>query len=178
MDMEYFPVSLSELAADVKIREISHEVIELGGMVVDWQEQIYHPGGSVRYRLTAGERKVAFATDVELDRIVRPVQRDEKSEAHIQEYLEFIKDADLLIADGQYTEEEYKEKAGWGHTSIPVLLELAGRANVKQLAIFHHDPQHSDKMVDHLWREWQFISAEHATKMNVFWAREGMTLAV
>jgi phosphoribosyl 1,2-cyclic phosphodiesterase len=178
MDVEYFPVGLSELGANLRIREISDDVIRLGAVVVDWQEQIFHPGGSVRYRLTAAGKKIAFATDVELDRIVRPQPGAEGSETYLQEYLDFIRDADLLIADGQFTEEEYPEKAGWGHTSIPVLLDLAERACVKQLAVFHHDPQHSDKILDDLWRGWHAERPNSDKNFNVFWAREGMTLAI
>ena len=178
MDMNYFPVGLSDMAADIKIREISDEVIRLGPVVVDWEEQVFHPGGSVRYRLTAGDKKVAYATDVELDRIYRPEIMDPESAAFIRDYLDFIHGADLLIADGQYTEEEYRGRVHWGHTSIPVIMDLARRAEVKQLAIFHHDPQHSDKMLDALWRECHAEYGNCDPPMNVFWAREGMTLAV
>lgn len=178
MDVDYFPLGLSEMAAEIKIREISEETISLGSVVVDWQEQIFHPGGSVRYRLTAGDKRVAYATDVELDRMFGPGSKDANSDGALRDYLDFIQGVDLLIADGQYTEEEYPEKVEWGHTSIPVILELAERANVKQLAIFHHDPQHSDKILDSLWHECHARTGDPEFCMNVFWAREGMTLAI
>jgi phosphoribosyl 1,2-cyclic phosphodiesterase len=178
MDVDFFPVDLSEMAAEMKIREMSDETMRLGPVVVDWQEQIYHPGGSVRYRLTAGGKRVAYATDVELDRMFRPGLKDENSDGALRDYLDFIQGVDLLIADGQYTEEEYPEKVDWGHTSIPVILELAERANVKQLAVFHHDPQHSDKILDGMWHECHTRTHDPEFCMNVFWAREGMTLAI
>jgi ribonuclease BN (tRNA processing enzyme) len=59
-----------------------------------------------------------------------------------------------------------------------VILELARQANVKQLAIFHHDPQHSDRMLDSLWRECQDKYGNFEPAIKVFWAREGMTLAL
>ncbi len=178
MDMDYFPVGLSEMAADIKISEISEEVIKVGPVVVDWEEQVFHPGGSVRYRLTAGRKRVVYATDIELDRVFRPEIKGPGSGAFLEEYLNFINGADLLIADGQYTEEEYRGRVNWGHTSIPVIIELAKMAGVKQLAVFHHDPQHSDKMLDALWREYysEHVNSDHP--LNIFWAREGMTLAV
>jgi phosphoribosyl 1,2-cyclic phosphodiesterase len=55
---------------------------------------------------------------------------------------------------------------------------LAERANVKQLAVFHHDPQHSDKILDSLWHECHKRTGDPEFCMNVFWAREGMTLAI
>jgi phosphoribosyl 1,2-cyclic phosphodiesterase len=178
MDVDYFPLGLSEMAAEIKIQEISEETISLGSVVVDWEEQIFHPGGSVRYRLTAGSKRVAYATDVELDRIVRPEYRDSDSDAFVEDYLNFVQGVDLLIADGQYADEEYPKKKGYGHTSIPVIMELAEKANVKQLAIFHHEPQHSDKILDSMWKECQAKYGEADNSLNVFWAREGMTLAL
>ncbi len=178
MDVDYFPVGLADMAADLKIREISDEEIQVGSLVVDWQEQVFHPGGSVRYRLSAGGKRVAYATDVELDRLFRPEIRGDRDKGSLKEYLDFIQGVDLLIADGQYTEEEYFEKVGWGHTSIPVIIELAKEAGVKQLAIFHHEPLHSDQMLDFLWKEYNAALREDETPMTVFWAREGMTLSI
>lgn len=178
MDSEYFPVAMSAFAADISIREISQRDIHLGPFVVDWEEQIFHPGGSVRYRFTAGDKKIVYATDVELDRIFSPEADGAEVRTHGRDYMAFIRGADLLIADGQYTAEEYEEKRGWGHSSIEVLLGAAAKAQVKQVAIFHHDPQHSDKLIDELWKEHRARYRESDWKMDVFWAREGLTLAL
>jgi len=178
MDAGYFPVSMSDVAADIHMQEISEEIIELGPIVVDWQEQIYHPGGSVRYRLNVDGKKIVYATDVELDLIFSPDSRDPKKEAYTELYREFIQNADLLIADGQYTEQEYLIRNGWGHTSISLLLEVAHQSHVKRLAVFHHDPQHSDKFLDDLWMESRSKYQADEGGMDVFWAREGMTLAI
>jgi phosphoribosyl 1,2-cyclic phosphodiesterase len=178
MDSGYFPVSMSDVAADVSIQDISEEVIALGPVVVDWQEQRFHPGGSVRYRLNVDGKRIVYATDVELDLIFDPDSNESNKEVLAQEYRDFIYEADLLIADGQYTEEEYSTKVGWGHTSISLLLEIANQSKVKQLAVFHHDPQHSDKFLDALSMESRSKYLFDEGEMDVFWAREGMTLAV
>ncbi len=175
MNYEYYPVSMSAFAADINIQEITDEVIHLDPLTIEWQEQIYHPGGSVRYCTRLDGKRVVYATDVELNRIVGIKKgRDEKKA--LKAYIEFIEDVDLLIADAQYTDEEYPEKVGWGHSSVPVLLDIASQAKVKQLAIFHHDPQHTDKFIDELWIKNR--SEYNADGMNLFWAREGMTLAI
>jgi len=178
MDSGYFPVSMSDVAADVDIQDISEEVIALGPVVVDWQEQHLHPGGSVRYRLNADGKRIVYATDVELNLIFDPDSNKPDKEALAQEYRDFIYEADLLIADGQYTEEEYSTKAGWGHTSIPLLLEIASQSKVKKLVVFHHDPEHSDKKLDELSMESRLKYRPDEGEMDVFWAREGMTLAI
>jgi ribonuclease BN (tRNA processing enzyme) len=130
----------------------------------------------VRYRLSTNGKKIVYATDVELDRAFGSADKKHRDSA--QEYLDFIADADLLIGDGQYTREEYSEKTGWGHTSIPVLLENAFQSGVKKLAIFHHDPQHSDKFLDEVWAENRSRFRTKDKRMDVFCAREGMTIAV
>jgi phosphoribosyl 1,2-cyclic phosphodiesterase len=178
MDAGYFPVSMSDVAADVSIQDISEEVIDLGSVVVDWQEQHLHPGGSVRYRLNVDGKRIVYATDVELNLIFGPDSNEHNKEALAREYHDFIYGADLLIADGQYTEEEYSTKVGWGHTSISLLLEIASQSKVKQLAVFHHDPQHSDRFLDALSIESRSKYRFDKGEMEFFWAREGMTLAV
>ena len=178
MDSGYFPVSMSDVGADISIQDISEEVIVLGTVVVDWQEQLFHPGGSVRYRLNVDGKKIVYATDVELNLIFDPASNEPDKEALAQEYCDFIYEADLLIADGQYTEEEYATKVGWGHTSISLLLEIANQSKVKQLAVFHHDPQHSDRFLDALSIESRSKYRFDEGEMDVFWAREGMTLAI
>ena len=178
MDYEYFPVSMSALTADIRIHEMSEENIHLGPIMIDWEEQVFHPGGSVRYRFSAYGKKVVYATDVELDLIFGRDNRTEEKEAAAREYLRFIHGVDLLIADGMFSEEEYPGKAGWGHASIPAVIEAAAKAEVKQLAVFHHDPQHSDKNLDELWVKYRsrYLLGPH--KMDLFWAREGLTLAI
>jgi ribonuclease BN (tRNA processing enzyme) len=56
-----------------------------------------------------------------------------------------------LIHDGQYTEEEYKNKIGWGHSSMKDAALFASIAQVKHLIFFHHDPSHTDKQLDNFY---------------------------
>ena len=178
MDLNYFPITMSNLGAEIRVREITEEVIRIGNVAVDWQEQHYHPGGCVRYRVVANGKKVIYATDVELNMAFRPEKKTEETTLHAQQYLDFVKDADLLIADGQFTGEEYRSKVGWGHTSIPLILDVAYRANVKQLALFHHDPQHSDKFLNDLWSKYSPKYHTADPPMHIFWAREGLTMPI
>lgn len=178
MGYEYFPVSMSAFSAEINIMEITDKSMELGPMQVGWQEQVCHPGGSVRYSVSLDGRKVVYATDVELDGIFNSENQSDQDKDLAKEYMDFICDADLLIADAQYTVDEYPEKIGWGHSSVPVLLDVAFKSNVKQLAVFHHDPQHSDKFLDQLWLQNRSLYRTKDKKMDLFWAREGVTLAI
>jgi phosphoribosyl 1,2-cyclic phosphodiesterase len=173
MDINYFPVDMNAFAAQLAIIEFSAPNIEIGTVGVDWHEQVCHPGGSVRYRLRAAGRKIVYATDIELDMMM--AGEGEYQRNLLREYREFIQDADLLLADGQYTAQEYPSRVGWGHSSIPALLQVAREQKVRQVAVFHHDPQHSDAVLDTLWARYYAV---YGSDMNVFWAREGMTVAV
>lgn len=178
MDYEYFPVSMASLKADINIKEIAEEKIRLGPLTIECQEQVFHPGGSVRYKVSLNDRQIIYATDVELDKMFIRDGENEENKKFIEEFTDFISGADLLIADAQYTKDEYPQKEGWGHTSVPVLLDAAYRSNVKQLAVFHHDPQHSDKFLDELYMKNRSKYLEGDKKMDLFWAREGMSLAI
>ena len=114
MDYDYFPVSMSAFPADIRIREIDEKIIQIGPLAIDWQEQIHHPGGSVRYRVTLNGKKVVYATDVELNNIFDYLEDNEENRNLAQEYMDFIANSDLLIADAQYTGEEYPDKIGRG----------------------------------------------------------------
>jgi len=178
MDVDYFPVGLSELAAKVLIREISDETIRIGPVSIEWEEQVCHPGGSVRYKLNCGDRNIVYSTDVELDEVFINRRDTRKGKALADDYLQFIHDADLLIADAQYTADEYPAMTGRGHSSVPLALRLAHEEDVRQIALFHHDPDHSDDFIDKIQTRCAQEYAAAEPPMKVFWAREGMTLPV
>lgn len=92
----------------------------------------HHPGGAIIYRLAYRERSLVYATDFE--------HTGEK----LNELVRFSQNADLLIYDGQYTQEEYEMRKGYGHSTAAVGLEIADAAHVKRLLITHHDPRHTD----------------------------------
>ena len=133
MDYDYFPVSMSALTANVHIQEMSGKSIHLGPFTIDWEEQGFHPGGSVRYRFSAHGKKVVYATDVELDLVFGKDKRTKEKEAAARAYLRFVHGVDLLIADGMFSEEGYPGRVGWGHASIPAVIEAAAKAEVKDL---------------------------------------------
>lgn len=59
----------------------------------------------------------------------------------------------LVIYDSTYTEEEFPGKVGWGHSTWNEGMKLCRAANVKKLAIFHHDPEHTDDFMDRIAEE-------------------------
>lgn len=177
MDPGYFPVQLSMLSAELTIRELDDRCLNIGPFTVDWEEQIHHPGGSVRYRIREGARTVVYSSDVELDKffVADPSPQQKRQQ---DAYMAFVEEADLLIGDGQYTSDEYPLMKGYGHTSMTLLMDVAYRAKVSKLAVFHHEPRHTDAVIDALWREYHTRFMSMRPPMNVFWAREGLTIPI
>src|SRR5262249_8435974 len=95
-----------------------------------------------------------------------------------QRVVDFCKGADLLIADSQYTDQEYETKRGWGHSSISHVLNLSKDSGVKKLVLFHHEPTHDDKQLEGIERHARPRGAKLKGKLKVVGAGGGMVLVV
>ncbi|MSP91367.1 MAG: MBL fold metallo-hydrolase [Myxococcales bacterium] len=180
MSSDYFPVDFSSLNANIVASDLgppTGRIIE--GVAVRCFDQ-RHPGGSYAYSLEKDGVRVVYSTDNEVDLgLADPAaaQRDLAAPRELPpELVAFCRGADLLIADGQYTDDEYVKKVGWGHPRASTVTDLAVQAGVGQLAIFHHDPMHSDDHIDALVGECRERVARWGSGVIVFAAREGMTL--
>jgi len=179
MQSEYFPVGFRDLGAKIEFTDLDAGQKPIDGVVVSHLEQT-HPGRSFAYSFSKGGQKAVYATDSELD--LRILNRDEadrdpeKLRKLPDDVVRFVADADLLIADGQYTDEEYPKKVGWGHARATTVVDLALQAGVRQLAIYHHDPMHSDEFVDSTIEACRERVARAGGKLVVFGAREGVEL--
>ena len=65
-----------------------------------------------------------------------------------ERHITFLRGANLVIHDAQYTGDEYRDKVGWGHSSIEYAVDVALAAGVERLVLFHHDPAHDDTMME------------------------------
>ena len=120
-----------------------------------------HPSGATGYRFDHKGRSVCYITDTEHV----PGKLDENVAGLVQ-------GADLLIYDSTYTDEEFPAKVGWGHSTWQEAIRMAKAAEVKNVAIFHHDPDHDDSFMKDVERQ---ARAEFA---GAFVAREGMRLDI
>jgi ribonuclease BN (tRNA processing enzyme) len=86
--------------------------------------------------------------------------------------------ADLLVGEAQYTNEEYVEKRGWGHSTVESLVRFAVQADVKTLALFHHDPMHNDDFVDAMVRDANTLVEHFKGKTKCIGAYDGLELVI
>ena len=87
-------------------------------------------------------------------------------------------DADLVIHDAQYTPEEYGPKKTWGHSTYDYVVQIAAAANVRRVALTHHDPGHDDHFVAEIERKARALALQRGSKMDVFCAYEGCELVL
>ncbi len=179
MRSEYFPVNFGDLGAEIRARTFEQNALDLGGIRVRSFEQA-HPGKSYAYAFECGEKKVVYATDSELDLLLtNPAEVADDADAlrRLPDALvAFVEGADLLVADGQYTDAEYPHKVGWGHARANTVADLAHQAGVKQCAVFHHDPLHSDEAVEDKIRAASERLDARGSRVLLFGAREGLEL--
>lgn len=177
----YFPVKFSDLGAKIVARSFAGDVVKAGNVQVRCFGQ-KHPGGSVGFRVQSGDKSVVFATDSELDQLLvnpnLPKTDPEALRELPEDLVSAINGADLLIADAQYTDSEYLQKVGWGHPRATTVVDFAVQGQVRQLALTHHDPMHADRDVDLIVLECQERAEALGAELEVFGAREGITLKV
>ncbi|MDP1915722.1 MAG: MBL fold metallo-hydrolase [Myxococcales bacterium] len=179
MSNAYFPVAFKDLSARIVPKAFTNEEVQVGDFVVKRFEQ-RHPGGSSGFRVEHSGRVAVYATDSELDLLLTDPKAPEKTPRTLRRLptslVTAVKNADLLIADAQYTDEEYPQKVGWGHPRTNTVVDLAIQGGVKHLALTHHDPMHSDRDVDAKVLTATERAAAIGAELEVFGAREGVTL--
>jgi len=143
MDNVYFPITIKEFAARVYFTDLREETYDVDGIEVRTL-LLKHPGNCLGYRVNFKGRSFCYITDNELF-----LESDEYyDELYLQKLTGFIEGTDALITDCTYFDNEYPSKVGWGHSSIGEVVKLAHQATVKNLYLFHHDPDHKDADID------------------------------
>lgn len=142
-----FPVRVRELP-EVVFHDVPPSHFEIDTLRIA-ADLITHPGATLGYRLTENDVTLAYLPDHEpalgCDRF--PMEPEWTSG------YELASGADVLIHDAQYTDEEYAERVGWGHTSASQLALFAEMTGVGRLVTFHHDPAHTDALLDEMHQD-------------------------
>ncbi len=147
MKPPYFPIHFSQLQGDVRFIDVETDEMAVGNAKV-LVRPVPHVGPTVGYRLDWDGVSISYISDHQAPYTDgdKPVTKSEIAES----VLELCDGVDLMIHDAQYTPEEFYTKSYWGHCTIDYTLSIAKAAGVKALAMFHHDPGHSDDQLDQL----------------------------
>jgi ribonuclease BN (tRNA processing enzyme) len=190
LSYRFFPVRQTELAAKLTYTNLPEGHLELGDGIKLSTTYLNHPLLCLAYCFESAGRKICTAYDTEpfqnpfsadpddpASTEAMMIEGDRAAMEANQRLESFVRGADILIHDAQYTSEEYKSHyVGWGHTAIEDAIELAERAEVKQLILCHHDPQRSDAQLDAFQK--QYCEVRKGSRLKVAFAREGMEIEV
>ena len=165
-----FPVMLRDLP-DVMLHEIHPPASFTLGSLTVRAELITHPGPTMGFRIESSECVLAYLPDHEPALGVRNFP----DLAEWTSGFDLAAGADVLIHDAQYTDDEYQDRVGWGHSTFEHALAFAGLTGVKRLVTFHHDPGHSDEMLDEVL---EGMRSRGDLSFELIPGRVGLTLCV
>ncbi|MEN8256294.1 MAG: MBL fold metallo-hydrolase [Thermodesulfobacteriota bacterium] len=184
----YFPVREVELGAEITYSPLKEESFDLGDGIKLTTKYLNHPILCLGYRFEYRDKVFCTAYDTEPFTNVFVTDPHDPSYDEMmaaegelvaaeqnQAIEQFIAGADLLIQDSQYTQQEYEtDKQGWGHTSIEFAITQAKKAEVKAMALFHHEPMRNDDQYDDLAKI--YCQEGSDDELRIFFAREGMEI--
>ena len=174
MQYTYFPVTLDQCGAKIRYHDLVEGTFGIDDINVSTR-YLNHPALTLGYRLEADGVTVVYACDHEPhSRMVATGDGDFTGQD--LRHAEFVNRADLLIHDAQYAAEEYPAKIGWGHSSIEYVVKLGRFAQVKRVALTHHDPLRDDDAIDRLVDSVRAKLRQDSSSLDVFAAFEGQVV--
>lgn len=177
MEAPYFPVDHNALKAKFQLgcscsrRDCEHLLAGRDGSIECHSIPLNHPNGGYGFKFVGGGKTFVFLTDNE-------VRHPHEGGMPRSAYVDACRDADLLFHDAQYTEPEYARTRGWGHSTIHDAVDLAMDAGVKQLGLFHHDPDRTDDDLDRIVESCRERIVKAGSSLECFACAEGMRVEV
>jgi len=153
----YFPVDFSALPSEIVFHEVSASQFTIGALKFT-PIRLNHPNGGCGYRVEERGASFVFLTDNELEY--------GKLGGDPGYFEELCAGADLLIHDGEYTNEEYKQYESWGHSKYTDAVKLALAADVKRLGLFHINTRRTDDQMDLIVRDANEIIAKQGANIE------------
>lgn len=161
MQAPYFPVGMDVMAAEKSFYQLKSKDVVLGHRghrIIISSMDVPHPNGCLSYSLQYNGKKIVYCTDTEsLDHCT-----DELCGLTVA-FNEFVRDADILIYDSHFSDEEYlglngySGKQGWGHSTWQEATRIALDNNVGELILFHHSPHRTDDQVRQIEKDAQAL---------------------
>jgi phosphoribosyl 1,2-cyclic phosphodiesterase len=183
MDYSYFPIRENELNAEMSYVDLVPPAGEkdFGSMKVKWL-LMNHPILNYGYRIECNGKSMVFTGDHEWDFNIYNTDDDEFSDYQQvidekrRKIIDFFREADVLIIDSAYTDQEYPQKKGWGHGTFGTSIQAAREANVKRAFFTHHEPTRSDDALEEAFKSAleQYQVGPNDPEFEL--AQEGMTI--
>ena len=139
------PVEVRELPCQLDFRDCPGSEWDIGPARIR-AEAVTHRGPTLGFRITEGDASFCYLPDHE-PALAGPL---EDLDTEWLSGYSLAHDADLLLHDCQYTDAEYPNHFGWGHSSLTDALTFARRSQARHTLLGHHDPRHGDDELDAL----------------------------
>jgi len=133
---DFFPLDLFDNLDNVTFSNFIDIQTMVSGELKIETIKLNHPGGSYGYSVTRNNKKCVFLCD------------NEFTTSQADELKIFAENADMVIWDGMFTEEELRVKTGWGHSSIQQGIDFFSSLNCGKIIISHHAPYRTDAELD------------------------------
>ena len=171
MDGAHFPITPDQVPSNFNfVTENPLEFLESNGFHLE-MVPMNHPGKAFGYKITIDDKIICYFTDNEID---PPYEKS----IELNELTNQCRNADILIHDAQYTEDDMPLKHGWGHSLISQVTELGKSAEVKNLVYYHHDPERTDDLLDKELEKAAKTLKENGSSVQPYFAYEGLKLTL
>jgi len=170
MTPPYFPVNFDAIRAGITYEGECYESFSVDSITIT-PIFLNHPNQGLGYKFVEDDKSFVFITDNELS-FKHPGGLD------FDDYRDFARNADILIHDAEYTEEDYTRTRGWGHTVYKDALRLAMEANVKNFGLFHHNQDRNDDGIEQIARDCQNIIEKNRSPLECFAVYQNMELVL
>lgn len=173
----FFPITSELLPAKINYHQIKeNDSIEIGDAKII-AKSTRHSEGTFAYKIVENDRSVIYMTDNEINFDTNGNDINTHSILHYNEDLiEFCKDADYLIHDTMYLFKDYKKD--WGHSNDLAVAAFGHFANVKNLILFHYNPEYDDETVDNLFNSTKQKLIDLNSNVKCFPSTESMSIDV
>tara|TARA_R110002124_G_scaffold192202_2_gene359419 strand:+ start:4974 stop:5768 length:795 start_codon:yes stop_codon:yes gene_type:complete len=140
----FFPVSIDMLESHLECLTFEEKSLSFKEYSIEYM-WANHTVPTAVYKFNIDGKVIVFAPDNEL-----PINVDNDNKAFVEQFRSFVKGVDVLIHDAQFTKEQHKTRLGWGHSDWETVIETTKDLGIKRLCLTHHDPDHSDDILDRI----------------------------
>ena len=178
----YFPVGIDDIQSTLCFHDLRDlQTLQFDSIQIT-SHYAFHPGPTLCFKIEMKGKKIGYVTDNEI------LMGYHLSPLHIakenpmldpyQSLISFLSDCDILIHEAQYSNEEYIDRVGWGHSSISNASLLIKHAGIKRWIVTHHDPRHTDEYLLQKYQQHLSIMEELQHDCLIQFAYDGMMIAI
>jgi phosphoribosyl 1,2-cyclic phosphodiesterase len=158
MTSPYHPFEFNEIPSKLSFDKVGTRPFKIGSIAIT-PILLSHPNGGIGYKFEEKGKSFVFLTDNELEYI-------HPSGMSIEAYIDFSRNADLLIHDAEYLPKDYNRT--WGHSMYTSAVDLGIRARAKRLGLFHHNQKRTDDQIDATVTAAQKLIARQKSSLDCF----------